>query len=123
MGNDKIELVKCPQDCSHIKIVLAKINSFFHEAEHYQYSKEYYLSIVSLKKAFEKTFELRNSEEQECARFFRLIIIESLSNIHRDLKNMTSGCFRKRGYIGSYLMAEETLEIFKKNALQVSSEN
>lgn len=115
-GNDKIELVHFPHDFGNCKNILVDINCFFHESEQYQHNKEYRFAIVSLKKAFEKTYELAEPLEQECAQLFRFTILESLKHIHQDLKRMTRGFFRRNSYNGIYLLAEETLKEFKKVA-------
>lgn len=108
--DDKIQLLSCPHECRNCRLVLVDINRLFNESEHYQSSKEYRLSILCLKKAFEKTFEIRERIEQECARLFRFTVIESLENIRHELKKMTSGLFAKSRYKDSYLLAETTLD-------------
>lgn len=113
-GHDKIELVNCPHNCRNCKSILIDINRLFHESEQYQNDKEYQFSIISLKKAFEKTYELSEPVEQECAKLFRLTIIESLEKIHQELKKMTKGFFRRGRYKKICIMTEETLEEFKK---------
>jgi hypothetical protein len=113
IGHDKIKLINCPHNC-RCKSVLIDINLLFNESEQYQNDKEYQFSILSLKEAFEKTFELRNPVEQKCAKIFRLTIIESLEAIHQELKRMTKGFFRRGRYNRSFMMIEETLNEFKK---------
>lgn len=107
---DKIVLENCPSGCEELKKVLIDINRFFYESNQYQHNKEYQLSIVSLKKAFKKTYELKSPLEQECAKVFRSTVLESLKNIHHELKRMTSGFFRKNHYKFSTILAEKTLE-------------
>jgi hypothetical protein len=111
--HDKIELVNCPHNCN-CKSILIDINRLFHESEQYKNDKEYQFSIISLKKAFEKTYELSLPVEQECVKLFRFTIIESLENIYQELKRMTNGFFRRGRYNRSYIMTEETLKEFKK---------
>ncbi len=113
-GRDKIELVNCPHDCRNCKLVLIDINRLYHLSEQHQIVKEYEFSISSLKEAFEKTYELTDSAEQECAKLFRLTIRGSLENICHELKSMTSGFFRRGRYKSIYIMAEETLKEFKE---------
>jgi hypothetical protein len=112
-GHDKIELVNCLHNC-RCKSVLIDINRLFHESEQYQNDKEYQFSILSMKEAFEKTFELSKPVEQKCAKIFRLTIIESLEAIHQELRRMTNGLFRRGRYNRSYIMAKETLNEFKQ---------
>jgi hypothetical protein len=111
---DKIVLVNCPHDSTNYKIILFEINLLFHESEQYQMNKEYQYSVMSLKKAFEKTYELILPVEQQCANLFRQTIMESLEIIHQELKRMTKGFFRSRRYERSLMMSEETLKEFKQ---------
>jgi hypothetical protein len=111
---NKFELVNCPQDCTNCKLFLFEINRLFHESEQYQVAKEYQFSVISLKKAFEKTFQLISPVEQQCADLFRFTIIESLENIHQELKRMTKGFFRSGRYKRSLMMSEETLKEFRQ---------
>ncbi len=112
--DDKIQLVNCPRECRNCRLVLVDINRLFYESEHYQCSKEYNLSILCLKKAFEKTFEIRDLLEQECANVFRFTIMESLENIRHELKRMTHGIFCKSRFKESYLLVETILDEFKQ---------
>ncbi len=111
---DKIQLVNCPHNCMNCKLILFDINRLFNDSEHYQSSKEYHLSIISLKIAFKKTYEIRELVEQECARVFRFTIMESLENIHQELKRMTNGFFSKSRYKENYQLAKVTLDEFKQ---------
>jgi len=113
IGHDKIELLNCPHNCS-CKLVLNDINRLFRASEQHQNDKEYQFSIISLKKAFEKTYELTLPVEQECAKLFRVTIIESIEKICQELKRMTSGFFRKGRYNRSFIMTEGTLKEFNK---------
>ena len=106
----KIVLEKCPRNCLKCKSVLAEINRYFYESDKYRHNKEYQLSILSLKKAYKKTFELREPVDKDCGKIFRMIIIDSLNNIHKELVKMTSGFYRKKHYNFSLLMAEKTLK-------------
>jgi hypothetical protein len=110
---DKIEILDCPHECWNCKLILVDINRLFYDSEQYQIDKEYQFSVLSLKKAFEKTYELVLPVEQQCANLFRLTIIESLENIHQELKRMTNGFFRKGRYKSSCILTEETLRELK----------
>jgi hypothetical protein len=110
---DKIVLVNCPYDSTNYKIILFEINLLFHESEQYQMNKEYQYSVMSLKKAFEKTYELILPVEQQVANLFRQTIMESLEIIHQELRRMTRGFFRSRRFERSLMMSEETLKEFK----------
>jgi hypothetical protein len=111
---EKFELIYCPHDCENLKLFLFEINRLFYESEQYQIEKEYQFSIMSLKMAFEKTWELILPMEQQCADIFRLTIIESLENIRKELRRMTKGFFRSRHFERSLLMSEEILREFKE---------
>ncbi len=113
IGHDKFVLLNGSHNC-RCKSILVDINRLFHESEQYQNNKEYQFSVISLKEAFEKTYELSEPAEQECAKLFRLTIIESLEKIYQELKRMTNGFFRKGRYNRSYIMTEGTLKEFKK---------
>lgn len=110
----KFELLDCHQNCKNCKTVLAEINRLYAESEQYQLDKEYQFSILALERAFNKTTELVEPSEQKCTQLFRLTIVESLENIHRELKKMTAGFFRKNRYKASYQLAEKTLNDLKK---------
>lgn len=107
---DKIQLVNCPHKCMNCKLVLYDINRLFNDSEHYQSSKEYHLSILCLKRAFLKTYEITEAVEQECARVFRFTIMESLENIHHELKRMANGLFSKSRHKENFLLAKMTLD-------------
>lgn len=111
-GHDKIVLLNGSHNC-RCNSILVDINRLFHESEQYQNDKEYQFSIISLKEAFEKTYELSEPAEQECANLFRLTIIESLEKIYQELKRMTNGFFRRGRYNRSYILTEDTLNEFK----------
>ena len=111
---DKIEILNCPHSCMNCKSVLTDINRYF--SENHQINKEYLFSIVTLKKAFETTFALKEPVGKKCAKLYRVKITESLENISQELKRMTNGFFHKGRYENSYLLAEETLKEFKKDA-------
>jgi hypothetical protein len=110
---DKFELVNCKHNCANCKIILFQINRLYHESEQYQFGKEYQYSVMSMKKAFEKTYELILPVEQKCANIFRLTIIESLEKIHQELKRMTNGFYCSGRFKRSLIMSEETLQEFK----------
>ncbi len=112
---DKIVLVNCPQDWTNYKIILYEINLLFHESEQYQMNKEYQHSVMSLKKAFEKTFELISPMEQQCADLFRQTIMESLEAIYHELKRMTRGFFGSGRYKRSLILSEEILQEFRQH--------
>jgi hypothetical protein len=109
----KIELVHCPFHCANCQSFLYEINRLFHESEQYQIDKDYQFAVMSLKKAFEKTYEPVEPGEQQCSGQIRVIISKSLENIHQELKRMTKGFFRRGSYKGSCSMAEETIKEFK----------
>lgn len=111
---DKIELVKCPRGGKNCSSQLSDINQIFLESNNYKHNKEYQMSIEQLKNAFRKTYELKESKCEKCARLFRSTIIDSLENMHTELRILTSGRFRSKRFKGSYLMAKKTLNDLKK---------
>jgi hypothetical protein len=113
-GQHKFEIVNCPHNCPNCKLIFFEINEHFHESEEHQIDKEYQLSVVSLKKAFEKTYELTEPVQQECSNMFRLHITKSMEAIFQELQNMTTGFFWRGRYKRSLMMSEETLKEFKK---------
>jgi len=114
-GKDKIVLLKCPLDGRECRKHVTQINKVFHESTNYRHNKEYQLSIMSLKNAYNKTYELQDASCSKCAHVFRSTIRESLENIKSELKRMTTGFFRKNHYKGSYLLVQNTLENLRSN--------
>ncbi|MFW6309512.1 MAG: hypothetical protein ACOC1D_00285 [Prolixibacteraceae bacterium] len=112
---EKIELVRCPRGGKNCSSQLSDINKIYLESNNYKHNKEYRMSIESLKHAFDKTYELKESECEKCARIFRSTIIDSLENMHVELGKISSGYFRSKRFKGSYLMAEKTLQTLKKH--------
>ena len=112
---NKIELISCRFNGKNCKKYLAQINQSFNQSDNYFKNKDYPLSIQVLKDAFHVTYEMHNSTCKACAKQFRSTIINSLENIHAELHQLSSGHFRPNYYRGSYLMAQNVLEDFKKN--------
>lgn len=111
----KIEIIKCPIDGRQCRSHVDHINKIFQVSNEYQHNKEYQLSIHSLKLAFKKTYELEETSCSQCAQVFRSTIIDSLENIHVELKRMSSGFFKKNHYKGSFLFAQNTLKALRQN--------
>lgn len=112
---DKIELAGGTLENKKCIEHLFLVNNSYHESDKFQRDKDFRNSIETLKKAFNKTFELEESSCIKCAEFFRSTIINSLENIHWELKKMSSGIFRTKRYESSRLEVENFLKVCGKN--------
>ena len=111
---DKIELVSCPRKKMICQKQLAFVNNSYVLSEQYFKDKEFHGAIDSLLDAFNKTRELTEAPCAKCANVFRSTIIDSMANMHEDLKKMTSGFFGKKSYKPSCEKAEKILKEFEK---------
>ncbi len=114
---DKIEVVNCPRKDMICQKQLSVVNNCYVLSEQYFKDKEFHRSIDALLDAFNTTKELTETPCSGCAKVFRSTITESMSNMHHDLKKMTSGFFAKKSYKPSCEKAAEVLEKFKKENL------
>lgn len=112
-SEEKIELLSCPNGGMSCKEHLSSINNRFVESYSYHRDKNYHGSIESLKNAFERTGELKESKCTNCANLFRTTIADSLEKIHDELKGMSTGIFKTKKYQASYVMARTTLKDFR----------
>lgn len=94
----KIEIVRCPQQKGECVAQLPLINQYFQESQQLRLNKDYRHSVQVLAKAFECTFEMRESCCDSCAVMFRQLIIATLEAIQRELHELTSGWFGARDY-------------------------
>jgi len=113
---EKIELVSCQRDGNLCKGLLSDINNDLLESGKYRRNKEFTQSIEILKNSFYKTFELQESHCLKCAELFRSVITNSLEEIHKELKGMSTGIFGSKRYQASYILADDVLKDFKKES-------
>lgn len=117
-NQDKIELLDCQQDEKICKNYLPEINNYFHESDMYFRDKQFQKSIEALKNAFYTTEEFRESSCSKCAEFIQSVIIQSLENIHDELRKMSTGLFSTKRYQLSCNEAEKVLKEFKSSGNQ-----
>lgn len=117
-NQDKIELLDCQQNEKICKDYLPKINNYFHESDTYFRDKQFQKSIHALKNAFYTTEEFQESSCIKCAEFIRSVIIQSLENIHDELRKMSTGLFSTKRYQLSFKEAEKVLKEFKSSGYQ-----
>lgn len=113
-GHDKIELVNCSMggiNCADLRVV---INKKIIASRNFLLNKDYKRSIEALKEAYYSTSDLQAATCINCARLYRSMIIETLENIHDDLKRMTTGWLFPKRYQTSYELASLVLEELKK---------
>lgn len=113
-NENKIELLSCIRNGDRCKNHLTLINEEYSTLQTYLQEKEYQKSIEALDKAFNKTFELREDSCSGCAKMFRSTIIQSLENIHLELKEMSKGIFKTNRYQSSYILADNVLRGLKQ---------
>ena len=113
-STSKIELVNCPRGSLNCKEQLEDLNQIFLESNDYQHNKEYQLSIDTLKKAYVKTYDLKESTCEKCAGMFRETILESLECMHDELKIMSKSFLRGKRYQGSLILSQNTLRDLRK---------
>ena len=113
-NKNKIELLSCKRNGDRCKNHLTLINEEYSTLQTYLPSKEYQKSIEALDKAFHKTFELQEDSCTGCAKMFRSTIIQSLENIHLELREMSKGIFKTKRYQKSYILADNVLRVLKQ---------
>jgi hypothetical protein len=114
-GNqNKIELLNCSLESQNCKEHLLIINKSYTNARNFHLEKDYLNSIESLKSAFYKASELKESPCSKCSLFFRFTIMQSLENINKELRDLTSGIFRKKRYQLIYKESCNILNDFKQ---------
>lgn len=107
---NKIELVGCNYNEKKCESVIAAINKGYNEALSLREDKDFSRAIYVLKTTFDKTFDIKETRCLKCSEFFRSVITHNLEDIHGELKKMSTGIFKTKRYIPSYLLASETLE-------------
>ena len=113
-NNVKIELMVCQAGGHNCREHLRVINEHYSEATFYHSEKDYINSIKSLKNAYVITDDLNKESCIRCAALFRSTITDSLQSINKELHNLTSGFFRKKRYITSYVESCNVLNELKK---------
>jgi hypothetical protein len=112
-NQNKFELVKCPGEGMKCKEQLLVINKIYVDSEFFRREKDFKNSIETLKNAFYITTELSEKPCTKCAEVFRATVIDSLENIHSELKTTTSGIFGNKKYQSSLIFAENVLSELK----------
>ena len=112
----KFELVSCPLNGKYCTKVRSEMNRNYAEAMDFFKNKEFDKSIIALQNAYINTMELPVSSCSVCVDFYRSSIIESMENIHDDLKSMSTGIFKTNRYRSSYEKAQRTLAEYRDNA-------
>ena len=112
--NERIELVSCPLEGSNCKEHRMVINREFYASQNFFHNKDYSRSILALKIAFDKTFEIQKTSCLNCAELFRKTITQSLENIHDDLYKMSKGIFATKRYNSSLELAGNVLNEMKR---------
>lgn len=111
---NKIELVGCNYNEKKCESVIAAINKGYNEALSLRGDKDFTRAIGVLKFTFDKTFEIKEARCQKCGDLFRSVITHNLEDIHGELRKMSTGIFKTKKYIPSYLLAGDTLEEFTR---------
>ena len=109
----KINHVSCQFNGIECKSAISSINNNYLEFNRHHVSKNYAQSIKELRSAFYKTSELKKSDCQKCAKYFRSVVTQSLEDIHDELEKMATGIFRTKRYNQSFIEAENMLLEFK----------
>jgi hypothetical protein len=107
---ETIELISCPLKEMMCEVHLSDVHKSYLESEHYRREKDFYMSIETLKNAFNKTKELMEHPCTKCTQLFRSNIIESMETIHTDLSKMSKGLFGKKRYQSSYNKVDSFLK-------------
>lgn len=110
---DKFQFIKCPRKEMYCKEQLSVINKIYVDSEFFHREKEYKNSIETLKNAFYITTELIENPCTKCAEIFRATVIDSIENIHSELKKINSGIFGNKKYQTSLILAENVLNELK----------
>lgn len=108
---EKFELVSCPTKKVFCDDVLPKINELYAESETARINKEYQRSVELLQQAYYKTQELKETSCAGCVSFFQSSINETLELVQKELHDMSTGIFHRKGYQIVY----EKLNLFLKN--------
>jgi hypothetical protein len=111
---NKFEVLTCNVSSGSCKEHLVVINKCYLEANKYHLEKDYLSTIDSLKNAFFRTNQLNENSCAKCANLFRSTITESIENIHGELRNLTTGLFRKKRYQRSFIASRDVLNEIKR---------
>jgi hypothetical protein len=114
-GQNKIELVKCAMGGINCVDHRAVINKNILASRMFLINKDYQRSIEVLKEAYYSTSDLQQTTCINCAKLYRCMVMQTLENIHKELKQMTSGWLFPSRYKSSYELATLVLEEFRKD--------
>jgi hypothetical protein len=114
-GHNTIELVRCAMGGVNCVNHRAVINKNILASRKFLLNKDYQRSIEVLKEAYYSTSDLQQTSCINCAKLYRCMVMQTLENIHDELKKMTSGWLFPNRYKSSYELASVVLEEFKKD--------
>jgi hypothetical protein len=104
-----ITLEYCPNGGFQCHKVLVDVNSFLSEANSAIENKDYNAALDNKVKAFEELSSLQLSQCLNCRDLLKDYILKSTELISLDLKKMTTGIFRHKGFLPQLKKAEEIL--------------
>jgi hypothetical protein len=110
---DKIEFVGCKVTHRSCINYLPAINDNFRDSENFFRNKDYNRAIDALERAYYIAGELQKSDCRRCSLFFQATVVQSLTNIHIELRRMSKGLFGTTRYQECYLKADALLNKFK----------
>lgn len=122
-GHYNFELVNCPLKEMICEAHHSSINKSFQESEKYLKERDYNSSIETLKSAFDRTVQLMEHPCTYCAHHFRSSIVESLENIHDELRKKSNNFFTKKYVKQSYIIADNTLKEFESKGIRPINHN
>lgn len=114
LNEDKFEFVSCPLEGKYCRQLLPVINRKYSDAQQYRIDKEYVSSIRILRKAHEKTFDLKKPYCVNCAEFFRTTINDSIYNIKEEQNEISKRGFLMRRHKLTTISFDPELKKFKK---------
>lgn len=112
-GQEKFELVSCPLNGKFCTNIRAKMNQNYQEYLDFRSTKEFDKSIDALGKVYNETMKLPESPCGNCVAFYQSTIVDSMEDVHDELKGMTKGLFSTKRFESSREKAEQALEELK----------
>ncbi len=112
---DKIQVISCVPDGESCEGHLKEINKCYTFSSKSHLDKDYRQAIDILGKAYNETFEMKRGSCIKCVDLFRKTILNSIQNIHAELKSMTTGLFKNKRYKNDYLYADKVINYIKNN--------
>jgi len=113
--SNSIELVRCSMGGVNCVNHRAVINKNILASRKFLLNKDYQRSIEILKEAYYTTSDLQQSTCINCGKLYRCMVMQTLENIHSELKKMTNGWLFPNRYKSSYELASIVLEEFRKD--------